>query len=326
MPGKPPRPNYRRLVVPLDGSRLAESVLPAAAALARGLKASLILLHVVERGAPARAHGERHLVGRKDAEVYLAAVACRSPLRGLRVSWHVHDDDAGGLPRALAKHEREFGHDLVVLCTHGRGGGRRAVMGSVAQQLVSAGTLPVLVLRPPAHARRPRTTFRSILLALDPYARHGATTVDPAIGIARAFGAVVHLAVIVPSFGLRLGRWMLTGRLLPSATALLLDQSVADAEELVARRCAALRKAGVRADARVLRGDPVRMLVHAAADVRADLVALATHGRSGVRALFSGSVASRVASLCPHPLLLAPASRTRDGRARSQRHRPSRPR
>jgi len=304
-------------VVPLDGSRLAESVLPAAAALARGLKASLILLHVVERSAPARAHGERHLVGREDAEAYLAAVARRPPLRGLRVSWHVHQDDAGGLARALAAHEREFRHDLVVLCTHGRGGGRRAVLGSVAQQLVRAGTLPVLVLRPPAPARPSRKAFRSILLALDPHARHGATTVDPAIGIARAFGAVVHLAVIVPSFGLRLGRWMLTGRLLPSATAALLDLSVADAEKLVSKQCAALGRAGVRADARVLRGDPVRTLVSAASDVDADLVALATHGRSGARALFSGSVASRVANLCRRPLLLAPAPRTRGGPARA---------
>jgi nucleotide-binding universal stress UspA family protein len=124
--------------------------------------------------------------------------------------------------------------------------------------------------------------------------------------------------MIVPSFGLRLGRWMLTGRLLPSTTAALLDQSVQDAERLIERRCSLLRKTGVRADARVLRGDPVRMLVRAATEVDADLVALATHGRSGARALFTGSVASRVANLCKRPLLLAPAPR-------EQRRRPAAP-
>ncbi|MCX7029617.1 MAG: universal stress protein [Spirochaetes bacterium] len=311
MPDKLPAAAYRHFVVPLDGSRLAESVLPAVAALARSLKASVTLLHVVERRAPARAHGERHLVDRMDAETYLAGVARRAMAREMHASWHVHEGDAGGLARALAEHEREFGHDLVVLCTHGRGGSRRAVMGSVAQQLVNAGSVPVLVLRPPAAGSRGEQSFRSILLALDADPRHGEAAIGAAAELARAFGAVVHLVMIVPSFGLRLGRWMLTGRLLPSTTAALLDQSARDAERLVAKRCSALEKAGVRADARVLRGDPVRMLVRAAAEVEADLVALATHGRSGARALFTGSVASRVASLCKRPLLLAPAPRAR---------------
>jgi nucleotide-binding universal stress UspA family protein len=314
MPKKSLVGSYRHLVVPLDGSRLAESVLPAAAALARGLKASLTLLHVLERDAPARAHGERHLADRRDAEAYLAGVARRAPIRGTRVSWHVHENDDAGLARVLAEHEKEFGHDLVVLCTHGRGGARRAMMGSVAQQLVNAGTVPVLVLRPPAPGSRTVRSFRSILLALDADHRHGEGAVDAAAELAHAFGAAVHLAMIVPSFGLRLGRWMLTGRLLPSTTAALLEQSAADAEKLAAKRCAALRKAGVRTDARVLRGDPVRMLVQAAAEIDADLVALATHGRSGARALFTGSVASRVANLCNRPLLLAPAPRSRSRR------------
>ena len=305
-----PVAEYRHLVVPLDGSRLAESVLPAVASLARGLKASVTLLHVLERRAPAGAHGDRHLAGRSDAESYLADVARRALGRGIRSSWHVHDDDTGGLARALAQHEKEFGHDLVVLCMHGRGGGRRAVLGSVAQQLVRAGTVPVLVLRPPL-PRGATAAFRSILLALDADPRHGEAAIGAAAELARAFRAVVHLVMIVPSFGLGLGRWMLTGRLLPSTTAALLDQSVQDAERLIARRCSLLRKAGVRADARVLRGDPVRMLVRAATEVDADLVALATHGRSGARALFTGSVASRVAGLCRRPLLLAPAPRTR---------------
>lgn len=321
MPDSAFRPNYRRLVVPLDGSDLAEAALPVVAALARGLKATVTLLHVLERGAPTRVHGDRHLVERRAAEAYLAGAARRPPLRGLRVSWHVHRNDVGGLPKVLAQHEKELGHDLVVLCTHGWGGGRRAMLGSVAQRLASAGTLPVLVLRSPRPGARVAPVFRSILLALDADPRHGDAALDAAAQLARAFGATVHVAVIVPTFGVRLGRWMLTGRLLPSTTAALLDQSVADAEALVARRCAALGKTGVRADGRVLRGDPVRRLVRAASEVEADLVALATHGRSGARALFTGSVASRVASLCRRPLLLAPAPRIRSRPRRAAQRR-----
>ena len=187
------------------------------------------------------------------------------------------------------------------------------MLGSVAQQLVGAGTAPVLVLRPPAR-RYPGPA----VVPVDParprrsIPRHGEAAVGAAAGLARVFRSVVHLAVIVPSFGLRLGRWMLTGRLLPSTTAALLDQSVLDAERLVAKRCAALGKAGVRADARVLRGDPVRMLVRAAGEVDADLVALATHGRSGAGPCSpSGPRGEQVATLARRPLLLVPAPRVR---------------
>jgi nucleotide-binding universal stress UspA family protein len=311
MHGSSPSAAIRHLVVPLDGSPLAQSVLPAVARLARGLKASVTLLHVLEHRAPTRVHGERHLADRAGAEAYLAGVARASLGRGIRASWHVHDDDTGGLPRALAAHEREFGHNLVVLCTHGRGGGRRALLGSVAQRLVDAGSVPVLVLRPPGRRAAAGASFRSILLALDPHAGHGGSALGTASELARALGAVAHLVAIVPAFGLRLGRWAVTGRLLPSATAEMLDQSVEDAERLLSRRRAALERAGVRADTLVLRGDPVRALVRAATDVDADLVALSTHGRSGVRTLFTGSVASRVAALCPQPLLLVPEPRPR---------------
>ena len=314
MRGSSPPAAIGHLVVPLDGSRLAESVLPVVARLARGLKASVTLLHVLERRAPARVHGERHLAGRADAEAYLADVARASFGRGIRVDRHVHDDDTGGLPRVLAAHEKEFGHDLAVLCTHGRGGGRRVLLGSMAQRLVSAGSVPVLVIRPRAPDAPAASSFRSILLALDPHAGHGVGALAAATALARASGAIVHLVAIVPAFGLRLGRWAVTGRLLPSATAEILDQSVEDAGRLLRRREAALARAGVRADARVLRGDPVRTLVRAAVDVDADLVALATHGRSGARTLFTGSVASRLAALCRRPLLLVPEPRSRHRR------------
>ena len=69
----------RRILVPLDGSRLAEWVLPPAVSLARHLGAQLTLLHVMERGAPSSVHGERHLTQIEEADRYLADVAARHP-------------------------------------------------------------------------------------------------------------------------------------------------------------------------------------------------------------------------------------------------------
>ena len=66
-----------RILVPLDGSRLAEYAMGAAASLAARFHARLLLLHVLERGAPATVHGDRHLTGVEEAEAYLREVAAR---------------------------------------------------------------------------------------------------------------------------------------------------------------------------------------------------------------------------------------------------------
>jgi len=52
---------FKRLLVPLDGSRLAEAALPPAAYLANRLDAAITLVHIIERSASAEVHGERHL-------------------------------------------------------------------------------------------------------------------------------------------------------------------------------------------------------------------------------------------------------------------------
>jgi nucleotide-binding universal stress UspA family protein len=294
------------LLVPLDGSLLAESVLPAAASLAGALGAKVTLMHVVERDAPERVHGQEHLRDRAEAERYLAAVAARPSWQGIEVRWHVHEGDTGGLHRVLADHEPAFRHDLVVLCTHGAGGGRRMVLGSMAQRVVNAGTLPVLVLRPTAPAGA--QGFRSILVPLDTDPQHSRGTAVAA-EIARPFRAAIHLLMIVPRYGFRLGRWMDTGRLLPLTTASLLDIAERQGQQFLATQEAELEDSGISTESWVLRGDPVRRIVEAVRQIEPDLVVLATHGRSGARALFTGSVASRVSRRCEVPLLLVPAGR-----------------
>ena len=73
---------FRHILVPLDGSRLAESALATAGWLARKLGAQLTLIHLIERNAPAIVHSERHLVSREEAIGYLEEVAPRQRARG----------------------------------------------------------------------------------------------------------------------------------------------------------------------------------------------------------------------------------------------------
>ena len=66
---------FRRLLLPLDGSALAEAALPVAARLAHASDAALVLLHMVERGAPAAVPGEPHLTSATNAEDHLRQLA-----------------------------------------------------------------------------------------------------------------------------------------------------------------------------------------------------------------------------------------------------------
>src|SRR5262249_56972653 len=73
-------PTFRRVLVPLDGSHLAEAALPLAFRLAEGCGATLVLLHLIEKGAPARGHGARHPTSTPEAEAHLTRVPPPPPL------------------------------------------------------------------------------------------------------------------------------------------------------------------------------------------------------------------------------------------------------
>ena len=85
---------FKHLLVPLDGSRLAEAALPAAAFLAARLGASVTLIHIIEHDAPQEVHGEHHLTSGDEACAYLEAAARHmqehAPGVTLDVERHVH--------------------------------------------------------------------------------------------------------------------------------------------------------------------------------------------------------------------------------------------
>src|SRR4030067_1141824 len=102
----------RHLLVPLDGSPLAESVLPLTGALAQTLGSQVTLLHVIERGARAAIHGAPHLTDPAGAEAYLGGVVTRLP-PGTPVTRHVHTVQEHDLPKSIADHAAELGTDLI---------------------------------------------------------------------------------------------------------------------------------------------------------------------------------------------------------------------
>jgi nucleotide-binding universal stress UspA family protein len=141
-----------RVVVPLDGSDLAEAALPYATALASAFGASVHLLRgVTQVGALAATHHSlnprRQESERTAGANYLAARADAVRRAGVAVEVEVLTEPA--LAEAITA---RAGDGLIVLTTSGRGGLDRAVFGSVADKVVRGATGPVLVIRPPRPA------------------------------------------------------------------------------------------------------------------------------------------------------------------------------
>lgn len=300
---------FKHLLVPLDGSPLAESALPVAAFLAEKISAKVTLLHVVEKEAPLEVHGQPHLSSAEEAITYLNKVSQQWFPKGGMVDCHVHTAETTNVAESINAHRSELGHDLIVMCTHGRGRALHLILGSMAQKIISMGPIPVLITHPEAKGAGQGFSCGSILVPLDTDSDH-AQAVPIAKELTRACGATLHLATVVPSFGTLSGQMVAPSRLLPGTTSKMLDMQVQSAEDYLQAQGGALRSQGVATEFHVLRGNPAEVIVDFARQLAIDLIVLATHGRSGMDAFWEGSVAHRICSRSRISLLLIPVEKS----------------
>ncbi len=297
---------FAHMLVPLDGSSLAESVLPTTAALADMLHSEVTLLHVIECDAPAAIHGARHLTASADADAYLAGAAHQMP-GDLRVTRHVHTMEETDVAGSIVQHVGELGIDLVVLCTHGRGHLRHKLFGGIAQRVAGRGGVPILLVPPGEAGAAPAFECQTMLVPLDGDAAHE-QGLAPAASLAEACHAAVHLLAVVPTLGTLKGEQAATGQMLPGTTAALLEMEENRALAYVTDRVSQVAAQGLGVTAEVRRGDPAGTILETAGRIAADVIVLGTHGRSGLDAFWSASVAPHIAQKARVPLLLVPVS------------------
>lgn len=294
---------YRRLLVPLDGSRLAEAALPLAERFAAAGGVMVVLLHVLERGAPTEVHGERHLSTADEASAYLDQVAARMQAEGIGVEQHVHTAPEADVARSIAAHGEEEAADLIVLSTHGKGRMRDLFFGSIAQQVLRHGTSPVLLARPAADGSAPAFHQGKVLVPLDATAAAEAA-LRPAADIARALGAPLHLVMVVATPDTIRGERLAGATLQPAATRAALELEQRDAIQYLEGIAAPLRAEGLEVTTEVRRGDAAASLAREAEGPDIALVVVATHGRAGLQAVWAGSVTAQLLSHTRAPILL----------------------
>ncbi len=293
---------FKNLLVPLDGSTLSEASLDAAAVLAKRLGAPVTLLHVIEQDAPEHVHDERHLTEPEEAKAYLGDAAKRAFPPAVKVQTHVHTAPVSDVAKSIVEHAAsEFEPDLIITCTHGRGGMSDLLFGSIAQQVVAQGTTPLLLIKPGG----PPFDLGRILLPLDADSIHD-ESIEPGKLLAKAFAAELILLSVIPTYGTLRGDEAATSSLMPGATQAVLDLREENAGEHLTQHAQDLRRAGIQARAIVARGDPAGTIVRTAEQESAGLIILSTHRRSGMGAFWARSVAPKVARLAKTPLLLIP--------------------
>ena len=235
----------KRLLLPLDGSQAAECVLEPAFAVARRFGAEVVLVHLLEKNAPKSIHGEAHLRDAEAAESYFKGLETPKRFPDVKISFHVHGEVVDDLADGIVSHTAELASDLVLLSVHGISGLTGRFHGNIAQHTLFQGSSPVLFFKTKRGDRPKAMDFKRILVPLDGNPEH-----EVVLPLARewalAYGAEVHLLrVLGTSFTLK-EEPRLSARLLPSASAAVLEMESREGLEYLNEVSLLLRKEGLR--------------------------------------------------------------------------------
>ncbi len=295
---------FNKILVPLDGSHLAETVLPMVGHLAQACQSQVMLLHIIERGASPTVHGDRHLVNDGDALAYLDEISQRLP-SGLTVEKHVHTTAESDVAASIVQHSRELNADLVVMCTHGNSGLHTRLFGGIAQHVLSRGHTPVMLTSPQKPSPVSEFSCRSILVPLDGNEEHEAG-LETATQLAKVCGAALHLVGVIHEMHTLPAERTISALLMPTATNEMLEQSSRQMAQYLSGLVQGIRRQNLNVSADIQRGDPTEKILQIARQQKVDLIVLGTHGKTPMEAFWSGSLTPALFVQSQTPILLVP--------------------
>lgn len=313
---------FERVLVPLDGSLRAERAIPVAARIARTSSATVILLRVVEIATEFMPYFiqpshtldhivEQHLVEARD---YLQQVAQDESLRGLSVQIEVLE---GTADLKLYEAIETYGADLVVMCSHGYTGFKRWMLGSVTDKTARHSHVPLLILHEQGRTSLVPTMQNAFplpaLVSLDGSALSEAAllpTLDLLMALAPDTPKALHLLRVIDlptAFGIGKSSAHLGVEVIARAESVALEYVEALAQKL--RQQVPERADFTITSSVVVDTDVAGTIINATEPDRDgksayQLVAMATHGLSGVRHWVMGSVTERVLHSTTLPLFI----------------------
>ena len=299
---------FTRILIPLDGSEVAEQTLRYMRWLGRELGAPIELLRVVEpiprelRDVTDAASLERVESDlRAKSKEYLENVGGSLREDGLQVSYTVLEGQPAFQVVGLA---RKVPGTLIAMSTNGRTGMDWWLLGSVTDKVVHAATTPVLIIRSLGDAGVPEgAILSSVLVPLDgsEVAEH---VLPHVVNLAKPLRLSVTLIRVTPEPSAFFG-YLHDSASVTEEMSLRVD---AQAGEYLAEVGEKLQSQGIMSvEERVLHGDPAKAILEIAGEMRNVVVAMATHGMSGPGSLVMGAVTSRVVRYSTGPTLVVSA-------------------
>lgn len=292
---------YKKVLVPLDGSDLGESILPYVAQLARGLDAKITVMHVADVVRDAAGGGS--LVHVPDGRKQSVKEYLHNSREVLQKNGVARTDvlATSGVPSVeIVEHGRRDGYDLIAMATHGRSGLGRWVYGSTTDKVLHSTDLPMLLLRPRAGGGTilDKAPMRTAIVPLD-----GSALAEEALPVAeelaKRLGLKVTLVRIVPMTTLAYSG------LEPDAYYGRIEEEMEKAaDDYLKEKSDALRQKHVQVAYHSARGYPAGQLVDFAEQACNGVIIMTTHGRTGVGRWVLGSVADRVLRSACLPVLL----------------------
>jgi nucleotide-binding universal stress UspA family protein len=293
---------YEKILVPLDGSDLAEIALPYAEELAGALGCEITLIHVSESADEKYENMHQLYIEKIVESTRQGAERCRKNKRAKKIkvsSVHL----TGYVAEQIVDYADKENIGLIVMTTHGRSGIRRWILGNVAAKVVRATERPVALIRakdtlPEACAER---KLNKVLVPLD--GSKASEVVIPHISelASKLKAAVVLLQVVAPSYFV----YAIPGE------AVLQPHSPEDLQNMIEHSKFYLDKIsaefmdkGIETTSEVGIGGPAEEIIRIADEMQVDMVAMSTHGHSSISLWAFGSNADKVLHAGGTPVLL----------------------
>ena len=299
---------YTKILIPLDGSRTAERVLPFARVLAGTLKIPIELLEVVDVSAVSAhiaADKARYLdalieEGERASREHLKEVAVEFP--GIKVSCTV---ERGNPAEVIIERSAADKGTLIAMATHGRSGVTRWMMGSVAEKVLRGSESPMFLIRADEDAKADGgAMIKSIVVPLD-CSELAESVLPTVVEIAKSLDLDV---VLCRAYELAASAYYGSEDYLPNYDEILLNLKK-EVEGYLVNKASSLKTAGLtRVSWIALPGSGADDIVRYSREHPDALIAMCTHGRSGVRRWVLGSVTERVVRHSGDPVLVVHAA------------------
>jgi nucleotide-binding universal stress UspA family protein len=279
---------YEKILVPLDGSELAEQALPYVEQIAGKLNSEAIFITVCLPGDPLERALAEYIERRAD-KIQSLGIKTRSLC--------IEGESAASIIDFAEKNKIS----LIIISTHGRTGVSHWPLGNIANKIVQKSHAPVLLVRSSQLAKTAADReLRKILVALDG-SRFSEAIIPYAERLAKGIGSeVVLLKVIEPSKLPQLAAYIDREKYEEDFMAKLKRE----AARYLSKKKTALANKEVNVNSELLEGKPVDTILQYVEDKSVNLIALTTHGFSGITKWAYGSVASRIIEGSPKPILL----------------------